>query len=98
MSVRRNIVMQENEYEEIKGFADKERISVSELLRKAAKFYIESQEELSLSEYIKKNSGYVSKEEQIELDEWLEELRKDPDYDENEGSELTLEQILQGNL
>ena len=52
MSVRRNIIMKENEYEEIKGFADKERISVSELLRKAAKFYIESQEELSLSEYI----------------------------------------------
>lgn len=98
MAVRRNIVMQDEEYEEIKGFADKQRISVSELLRKATKIYIKRQEELSLSQYIKENCGYVSKEEQEELNEWLEDLKNDPEFDRNDGSELTLEQIIQGNL
>lgn len=97
-SLRKLITIPDNDFEKISNFAQKERISVSELLRKAAKYYIESQEELSLSEYIKENCGYVSKEEQKELNEWIKELKNDPEYNENDGSEITLDQIIQGNL
>ena len=56
--------------------------------------YINQYEDISLVEYIKKNCGYVSDEEEKELLSWIDE----PDLDPNEGSELTIEQIIKGNL
>jgi metal-responsive CopG/Arc/MetJ family transcriptional regulator len=99
MLITRNISMEEKEFEEFKKFARyKEGISFSELVRKSIKFYIKKQEEMALNEYLKANCEAVSPEEEKEIIKLLSELEKDPDYDENEGSEIALEQILHGKL
>ena len=56
--------------------------------------YINQYEDISLVEYIKKNCEYVSDEEEKELLHWLDQS----DFDSFEGSELSLEQIIKGDL
>ena len=80
-------------FEKMSNFAQKERISFSELIRKATKNYIEEQENMNLSEYLNAHCESVSPEEEKELLEMLK------DYDPNDkGREITLDEILQSNL
>ena len=99
-TLRKNITIKEEDFEKISDFAYRNRVSVSELLRKAAIFYINVQESMDLSEYLKKNCDFVSEEEQKDLDNWIKELKNnsDSDYDSDEGQEITLEDIIQGKL
>ena len=92
--IRKSITIEESEYEKLNNIAHREKISFSEVIRKAMNIYINQYEDISLVEYIKKNCGYVSDEEEKELLSWIDE----PDLDPNEGSELTIEQIIKGNL
>ena len=92
--IRKSITIEESEYEKLNNIAHREKISFSEVIRKAMNIYIEQYEDISLSEYIKKNCSYVSDEEEKELLDWLNES----DLDSDEGSELTLEQIIKGDL
>lgn len=97
MLLRKSITIEESEYEKMSNIAHKEKISFSELIRKAMKIYMKQYEDISLLEYIKKNCGYVSEEEEKEIINWIDKL-EESDFDVNEGSELTLEQIIKGNL
>ncbi|MBP9478128.1 MAG: CopG family transcriptional regulator [Sebaldella sp.] len=97
-TLRKLITIPDSDFEKMSNFAQKERISFSELIRKATTTYIEDQEKMNLSEYLKAHCDTVSEEEEKEILQMLEELRNDPEYDENVGSELTLEQILHGDL
>ena len=91
---RTSITIEEDEYEKMSSIAHREKITFSEVIRKAMNLYIKQYEDISLVEYIKKNCGYVSDEEEKELLSWIDESDLDP----NEGSELTIEQIIKGNL
>ena len=97
-TLRKNITISEEDFIKISDFAHKKRVSVSELLRKAANFYIDVQEKIDLNEYLKQNCDFVSEEEQKELESWIKELKSNTDYDSNEGQEVTLEDIIQGKL
>ena len=92
--IRKSITIEETEYKKMNSIAHREKISFSEVIRKAMDIYINQYEDISLVEYIKKNCGYVSDEEEKELVSWIDESDLDP----NEGSELTIEQIIKGNL
>ena len=97
-SLRKLISIKEDENNKINNYAQKERITFSEFVRKAANFYIDKQEEIELGQYLKENCDSVSKEEQADIENWIKELKNHTDYDFNEGSEITLEKIIQGNL
>ena len=92
--IRKSITIEETEYKKLNNIAHREKISFSEVIRKAMDIYIKQYEDISLVEYIKKNCGYVSDEEEKELLSCLDESDLNP----NEGSELTVEQIIKGNL
>ena len=92
--IRKSITIDEAEYEKLNNIAHREKISFSEVIRKAMNIYINQYEDISLVEFIKNNCGYVSDEDEKELLSWIDE----PDLDPNEGSELTIEQIIKGNL
>ena len=95
--IRKSITIEETEYEKLNNIAHREKISFSEVIRKAMSIYIKQYEDISLSEYIKKNCGYVTDDEEKEILKLLNEIDKS-DLDPSEGSELTLEQIIKGNL
>ena len=92
--IRKSITIEETEYKKMNSIAHREKISFSEVIRKAMDIYIKQYEDISLVEYIKKNCGYVSVEEEKELLSCLDESDLNP----SEGSELTVEQIIKGNL
>lgn len=92
--IRKSITIEETEYKKLNSIAHREKISFSEVIRKAMDIYIKQYEDISLVEYIKKNCGYVSVEEEKEILSCLDESDLNP----NEGSELTVEQIIKGNL
>ena len=92
--IRKSITIDEAEYEKLNNIAHREKISFSEVIRKAMNIYINQYEDISLVEYIKKNCEYVSDEEEKELLHWLDQS----DFDSFEGSELSLEQIIKGDL
>ena len=48
-SLRKLISIKEDEYNKINNYAQKERITFSEFVRKAANFYIDKQEEIESS-------------------------------------------------
>lgn len=92
-TLRKLITIPDNDFEKMSNFAQKERISFSELIRKATKNYIEEQENMNLSEYLNAHCESVSPEEEKELLEMLK------DYDPNDkGREIILDEILQSNL
>lgn len=97
-TLRKNITIKEEDFEKISDYAYKKRFTFSEFLRKAAIFYIDVQESMNLSEYLRENCEFASKEEQEDIEKWIKELRNNTDYDSNEGKVITLEDIIQGKL
>ena len=93
-SIRRHITLSPTENEIINNFIKKQGISFSEFLRFSALKNIKESENLSLKEYLDRYCEKVDEKEQKELDE----LMKNINLEEDEGSEITLEDFLQNNI
>ena len=93
-SIRRNITLSPAENEIINNFIKKQGVSFSEFLRFSALKNIKESENLSLKEYLDRYCEKVDEKEQKELDE----LMKNINLEEDEGSEITLEDFLQNNI
>ena len=93
-NIRRNITLSPAENEIINNFIKKQGVSFSEFLRFSALKNIKESENLSLKEYLDKYCEKVDEKEQKELDE----LMKNINLEEDEGSEITLEDFLQNNI
>ena len=93
-SIRRHITLSPAENEIINNFIKKQGVSFSEFLRFSALKNIKESENLSLKEYLDRYCEKVDEEEQKELDE----LMKNINLEEDEGSEITLEDFLQNNI
>jgi len=93
-SLRKNITMKQEDYELIKENAKKRHMSFSEFLCSSALQRIENDSKLSLGEYLDKYTPLASKEESEEIAKILENF--DEDYEDFE--ELTIEDVLRGNI
>ena len=93
-SIRRHITLSPTENEIINNFIKKQGFSFSEFIRFSALKNIKESENLSLKEYLDRYCEKVDEEEQKELDE----LMKNINLEEDEGSEITLEDFLQNNI
>ena len=93
-NIRRHITLSPTENEIINNFIKKQGVSFSEFLRFSALKNIKESENLSLKEYLDRYCEKVDEEEQKELDE----LMKNINLEEDEGSEITLEDFLQNNI
>ena len=93
-SIRRHITLSPTENEIINNFIKKQGFSFSEFIRLSALKSIKESENLSLKEYLDRYCEKVDEEEQKELDE----LMKNINLEEDEGSEITLEDFLQNNI
>ena len=88
-NLRKNISINSDDLYILSSFAKKVGISFSELIRKAALKYVEEQEKLDLSDFLRTNYPFASDEEEAELTEILKTLDL-----EEPGKELSLEDIL----
>ena len=93
-SIRRHITLSPAENEIINNFIKKQGVSFSEFLRFSALKNIKESENLSLKEYLDRYCEKVDEKEQKELNE----MRKNINLEEDEGSEITLEDFLQNNI
>ena len=93
-SIRRHITLSPTENEIINNFIKKQGVSFSEFLRFSALKNIKESENLSLKEYLDRYCEKVDEKEQKELNE----MRKNINLEEDEGSEITLEDFLQNNI
>jgi len=89
-NLRKNISINSDDFYILSSFAKKVGISFSELVRKAALKYVEEQEKLDLSDFLRANYPFASDEEEAELTEILKTL----DLEES-GKEIRIEEILQ---
>ena len=88
-TLRKNITLSKDEYETISLFAKKQGLSFSEFLRTAALKVAKKSEDLDLLDFVTKNSEFVSAEEQKEFD------KMNIDFNDIEGKELTIDEVLQ---
>ena len=93
-SIRRHITLSPTENEIINNFIKKQGFSFSEFIRLSALKSIKESENLNLKEYLDRYCEKVDEKEQKELDE----LMKNINLEEDEGSEITLEDFLQNNI
>ena len=93
-SIRRHITLSPTENEIINNFIKKQGVSFSQFIRLSALKSIKESENLNLKEYLDRYCEKVDEEEQKELDE----LMKNINLEEDEGSEITLEDFLQNNI
>ena len=93
-NIRRHITLSPAENEIINNFIKKQGVSFSEFIRLSALKSIKESENLNLKEYLDRYCEKVDEEEQKELDE----LMKNINLEEDEGSEITLEDFLQNNI
>ena len=93
-NIRRHITLSPAENEIINNFIKKQGVSFSEFLRFSALKNIKESENLSLKVYLDKYCEKVDEKEQKELNE----LMKNINLEEDEGSEITLEDFLQNNI
>ena len=93
-SIRRHITLSPAENEIINNFIKKQGVSFSEFIRLSALKSIKESENLNLKEYLDRYCEKVDEKEQKELDE----LMKNINLEEDEGSEITLEDFLQNNI
>ena len=84
-NLRKNISINSDDFYVLSSFAKKVGISFSELVRKAALKYVEEQEKLDLSDFLRANYPFASDE--------LTEILKTLDL-EDTGKELSLEDII----
>lgn len=88
---RHNILFQDDEYQEIKDYCKKIGVSVSQFIRELAITKVREIEDKNLLEFINKNCGFVSSEEQKDIENFL----KSYDKSEEEFVEVSLDEILQ---
>ena len=93
-SIRRHITLSPTENEIINNFIKKQGVSFSQFIRLSALKSIKESENLSLKEYLDRYCEKVDEKEQKELNE----MRKNINLEEDEGSEITLEDFLQNNI
>ena len=93
-SIRRHITLSPAENEIINNFIKKQGVSFSEFIRLSALKSIKESENLNLKEYLDRYCEKVDEKEQKELNE----MRKNINLEEDEGSEITLEDFLQNNI
>ena len=93
-SIRRHITLSPTENEIINNFIKKQGVSFSEFLRFSALKNIKESENLSLKEYLDRYCEKVDEKEQKELNEMMKNIN----LEEDEGSEITLEDFLQNNI
>jgi hypothetical protein len=93
-SIRRHITLSPTENEIINNFIKKQGVSFSEFIRLSALKSIKESENLNLKEYLDRYCEKVDEKEQKELNE----MRKNINLEEDEGSEITLEDFLQNNI
>ena len=89
-TVRKNITLSATAYETINDYDKKCGMSFSELLRDTALKAISENENSSLLKYINANCAYIDKQEQEEIEDL------NIDFDDLNGKELTLDELLQG--
>ncbi|MDP8078391.1 MULTISPECIES: hypothetical protein [Phocoenobacter] len=88
MIVRKNITLEEQDYNAILSFANKNGLSFSEMLRKTALDFIEKSENMDLLQYMNVNLESVSDEEQAEID------ALNIDFDDLTGEEMSVKDVL----
>jgi hypothetical protein len=93
-SIRRHITLSPTENEIINNFIKKQGVSFSQFIRLSAFKSIKESENLNLKEYLDRYCEKVDEKEQKELNE----MRKNINLEEDEGSEITLEDFLQNNI
>ncbi|WP_338956114.1 hypothetical protein LDJ98_09605 [Fusobacterium nucleatum] len=93
-SIRRHITLSPTENEIINNFIKKQGVSFSEFLRLSALKSIKESENLNLKEYLDRYCEKVDEKEQKELNEMMKNIN----LEEDEGSEITLEDFLQNNI
>ena len=89
-TIRKNITMPVAAYETINNYAKKCGMSFSEFLRETALKTIVKNEELSLLEYLNANCSFMDSQEQKEIE------AMSINFDDTNGKELTLDELLQG--
>lgn len=89
-TIRKNITLSVQAYETINDYAKKCGMSFSEFLRDTALKTIVKNENLSLLEYINANCTYIDSKEQEEIE------ALNIDFENLDGKELTLDELLQG--
>lgn len=89
-TIRKNIALSVQAYETINDYAKKCGMSFSEFLRDTALKTIVKNENLSLLEYINANCTYIDSKEQEEIE------ALNIDFENLDGKELTLDELLQG--
>ena len=85
-----NIVFHDNEYEEIKEYCKKIGVTVSQFIRELAIGKIKNEEDMKLLEFINKNLGFVSEEEQQDIEKFMENYNKNNE----EFVEVSLDDLL----
>ena len=93
-SIRRHITLSPTENEIINNFIKKQGFSFSEFIRLSALKSIKESENLNLKEYLDRYCEKIDEKEQKELNEMM----KNVNLEEDEGSEITLEDFLQNNI
>ena len=93
-SIRRHITLSPTENEIINNFIKKQGVSFSEFIRLSALKSIKESENLNLKEYLDRYCEKVDEKEQKELNEMMKNIN----LEEDEGSEITLEDFLQNNI
>ena len=93
-SIRRHITLSPTENEIINNFIKKQGFSFSEFIRLSALKSIKESENLNLKEYLDRYCEKVDEKEQKELNELMKNIK----LEEDEGSEITLEDFLQNNI
>ena len=88
-NLRKNISINSDDFYVLSSFAKKVGISFSELVRKATLKYVEEQEKLDLSDFLRANYPFASDKEETEVAEILKTLDL-----EEKGEELSLADIL----
>lgn len=89
-TIRKNITLPATAYETINNYAKKCGMSFSGFLRDTALKAIAKSENLSLLEYINTNCTYLVKQEQEEIE------ALNINFEDLDGKELTLDELLQG--
>ena len=93
-SIRRHITLSPTENEIINNFIKKQGVSFSQFIRLSALKSIKESENLNLKEYLDRYCEKVDEKEQKELNEMMKNIN----LEEDEGSEITLEDFLQNNI
>ena len=93
-SIRRHITLSPTENEIINNFIKKQGFSFSEFIRLSALKSIKESENLNFKEYLDRYCEKVDEKEQKELNEMMKNIN----LEEDEGSEITLEDFLQNNI